>query len=75
MRATLTTAPKAMAARTKTLRKVYSISLYAVDCLRIGMATTDEATRKSYLAACMESLADMQECIQGSFPNDKTLGD
>lgn len=60
------------------LQKAYSISLYAVDCLRIGMALLPESARSKdndYLAACMDSLAEMQECISAAFPNDKTLGD
>ncbi|MDD5028491.1 MAG: hypothetical protein PHH58_03160 [Rhodoferax sp.] len=67
--------PGSPAAQTLALRKTYSISLYAVDCLRIGMAGLDATTKQAYLAACMESLADIQEGIQSVFPNDKTLGD
>lgn len=69
------TTPGADAAKTMALRKIYSISLYSVDCLRLGMSGLDAPTRQAYLAECMETLADMQECIQGVFPNDKTLGD
>lgn len=67
--------PGSPAAQTLALRKAYSISLYAVDCLRVGMAGLDAPTTQAYLAACMDSLADIQECIQSVFPNDKTLGD
>ena len=70
--------PQAATAHVLALRKAYSISLYAVDCLRIGIALLPEAQRSKdnrYLAACMDSLADMQECIAAVFPNDKTLGD
>ena len=62
-------------AQTLALRKTYAISLYAVDCLRIGMAGLDAATAQAYLGACLDSLADIQECIQSVFPNDRTLGD
>ena len=63
------------AGQTMALRKAYAISLYAVDCLRIGMTLSPNADQQRFLAACMDSLADIQECIEGVFPNDKSLGD
>lgn len=59
--------------RTLALRKVYSQSLYAVDCLRIAIANSPVPVLG--MSDCMETLADMQEAITAVFPGDKTLGD
>jgi hypothetical protein len=50
------------------LRRLYSLSLYAVDNLRMGQAGIDIG-----MSVCMETLADMQEVLQDLFPGDTCI--
>lgn len=63
--------------QTQALRRLYSLSLYAVDCLRIADGLNPQAppVAVEHLAACINTLADMQEAIAALFPGEKILGD
>jgi hypothetical protein len=54
------------------LRRLYSLSLYAVDNLRLAGAPT-EGPQVQGLQAGLATLADMQEVIEGLFPGDTCI--
>lgn len=72
-RASLVPQQNALAAQTAALRRVFALTLYAVDCFRLVEARL--ATQVPGMWDGMEALADMQECIAAQFPGDNTLGD
>lgn len=54
------------------LRKLYSQSLYLVDNLRLAVATQSKPAAP-FLAAGLNTLADMQEVIAALFPGDTCI--
>jgi hypothetical protein len=58
------------------LRRLYSLSLYTVDSLRLTASTTPGAQPGASvqgLDAALETLADIQELIQTLFPGDTCI--
>lgn len=61
-----------------TLRRLYTLSLYAVDSVRLATAARPNAQNDAVLQgtdAALETLADMQAAISALFPADDCISD
>lgn len=57
------------------LKRIYAISLYAVDNLHLASAIDKAATREMFMRECMDSLEMMQHIMTLATPTIEDLGE